>query len=65
MGDIDPTATPDNLHATGTEDEQIGTKNLHATSAPANAIADKVLTQNPDGAGASTNNLHATSEPAK
>ncbi|MFI0988750.1 hypothetical protein [Streptomyces exfoliatus] len=68
MGDIDandPIVKPNNLHATGTESEQIGTKNLHATSEPADAIADKILTQNPAGTTASTDNLHATSEPAK
>ncbi|MFB6840066.1 hypothetical protein [Streptomyces sp. NPDC056361] len=63
MGDIDatnPVTEPDNLHITGTETGQIGTKNLHITSEPADAIADKVL-----GDGASTDNLHITSEPAK
>ncbi|MFB7518236.1 hypothetical protein [Streptomyces sp. NPDC056144] len=66
MGDItanDPIATPTNLHATGVEGEEIGTKNLHATSEQADAIADKILTQAPD-ATAATENLHATSEPA-
>ncbi|MGW8353056.1 hypothetical protein [Streptomyces wedmorensis] len=64
MGDInatDPIITPENLHVTGgTETDQIGTKNLHVTSEPADAIADKVL-----GDGASTENLHVTTEPAK
>ncbi|MYV65217.1 hypothetical protein GT043_04480 [Streptomyces sp. SID2131] len=62
MADIeanDPIVKPENLHATGTETEQIGTKNLHATSEPANAIADKIV-----GEGAPKKNLHATSEPA-
>ncbi|MGW8764698.1 hypothetical protein ACWGN5_19540 [Streptomyces sp. NPDC055815] len=62
MSDInatDPVIKPENLHVTGTETEQIGTKNLHVTSEPADAIADKVL-----GDGASTDNLHVTTEPA-
>ncbi|MEV6245719.1 hypothetical protein AB0M38_05865 [Streptomyces sp. NPDC051742] len=63
MGDIDatdPIIKPENLHVTGTETDQIGTKNLHVTTEPADAIADKVL-----GGGASTENLHVTTEPAK
>ncbi|KQX58016.1 MULTISPECIES: hypothetical protein [unclassified Streptomyces] len=62
MGDTtakDPVITPENLHVTGTETEQIGTKNLHVTSEPADAIADKVL-----GEGAPAENLHVTTEPA-
>ncbi|MFD3536258.1 hypothetical protein [Streptomyces sp. NPDC058664] len=62
MADIDPIAKPEDLHITGGETEQIGTKDLHITSEPADAIADKVLGT---GTGASTNDLHITSEPAK
>lgn len=64
MAEIDatePTVKPNNLHVTGGDADQIGTKNLHVTSEPADAIADKVLG---DG-GASTDNLHVTTEPAK
>lgn len=64
MAEIDatePTVKPNNLHVTGGDADQIGTKNLHVTSEPADAIADKVLG---DG-GASTDNLHVTTDPAK
>ncbi len=57
----DPTVKPENLHVTGGETEQIGTKNLHVTSEPADAIADKVLGEG----AASTDNLHVTTEPVK
>ncbi|MFD3665308.1 hypothetical protein ACFWVF_32725 [Streptomyces sp. NPDC058659] len=67
MGDIDatdPIVKPQDLHATGTGGEQIVTKDLHATSEPANAIADKILTPKQPPV-ATTDDLHATSEPAK
>ncbi|MFE7581173.1 hypothetical protein ACFU5Y_06360 [Streptomyces gardneri] len=59
----DPIVKPQDLHATGTG-EQITTKDLHATSEPANAIADKVLHPEQDPA-IVTKDLHATSEPFK
>ncbi|MFF0560966.1 hypothetical protein ACH4ZU_32910 [Streptomyces sp. NPDC020472] len=68
----DPIIKPMDMHATsepaldaitekitGGHDEGIVTKDMHATSGPADAIADKVL-----GDGASTDNIHITSEPA-
>ncbi|MFE0652301.1 hypothetical protein ACFVZH_27350 [Streptomyces sp. NPDC059534] len=66
MGDInatDPINTPQDLHATGSGSEQIVSKDLHATSEPANAIADKVLAREKPPV-ATTDDLHATSEPA-
>ncbi|MEV8590164.1 hypothetical protein [Streptomyces sp. NPDC051180] len=66
MGDFDakdPIIKPQDLHATG-GGEQIVTKDLHATSEPANAIADKILTREQKPPVATTDDLHATSEPA-
>ncbi|MFC9591369.1 hypothetical protein ACFTUC_16465 [Streptomyces sp. NPDC056944] len=58
-----PIAKPQDLHATGTGSEQIVTKDLHATSEPANAIADKILTRE-QAPVTTTDDLHATTEPA-
>ncbi|MET9346710.1 hypothetical protein [Streptomyces termitum] len=58
----DPIVKPADLHITGGEAGEIGTKDLHITSDPADRIAEKVLG---DGGGASTDDLHITSEPAK
>ncbi|MFE0334423.1 hypothetical protein [Streptomyces sp. NPDC058955] len=63
MADInatDPIAKPEDLHITGGGEGEIGTKDLHITSEPANEIAEKVL-----GDGPSTDDLHITTEPVK